>query len=88
MRIAQEALANVARHSGADHCRLLWRHDDGRTHLEISDDGRGFRASDSRAGHFGLTGMEERAAAMKAGISIWSAPGRGTRISVDLDVPA
>ncbi len=32
--------------------------------------------------------MEERAAAMKAGISIWSAPGRGTRVSVDLDVPA
>ncbi len=43
LRIAQEALANVARHSGADHCQLLWRHDDGRTHLEISDDGRGFR---------------------------------------------
>ncbi len=87
LRIAQEALMNVARHAHASHCRLLWCDEDGRTHLEVTDDGTGFRTDDPRAGHFGLTGMEERAAAMNARISIWSSEGRGTRVSVDLESP-
>jgi signal transduction histidine kinase len=59
-RIAQEALTNVARHAGAQHCRLrLWL-DGAMLCLEVSDDGRGL-PDDVRNG-VGLHAMQERAA--------------------------
>jgi signal transduction histidine kinase len=59
-RIAQEALTNVARHAGAQHCRLrLWLNG-AMLCLEVSDDGRGLPA-DVRSG-VGLHAMQERAA--------------------------
>lgn len=86
LRIAQEALTNVERHADASECSLTWERSDQRTILEIADNGRGFREDPARDGHYGLTGMEERAAAIDAHIAIWSSTGRGTRVTVELEV--
>lgn len=87
LRIAQEALTNVERHADASECRLSWEQTGSRTRLEVVDNGRGFRGDAERDGHYGLTGMDERAAAIDAHITLWSAPGRGTRVTVEVECP-
>ncbi|MFC2015737.1 ATP-binding protein [Chloroflexota bacterium] len=84
-RIAQEALANVARHSAANHVDLLLSDEDGVVTMEITDDGCGFDPRGERAG-MGLVSMRERAEALNGDVVIESEPGRGTRISVTLPV--
>ena len=57
--------------------------------LEVNDDGRGFAAgakAESPAGHFGLTGMNERAESIGGTLEVTSEPGAGT--TVRLRVPA
>jgi signal transduction histidine kinase len=86
-RIAQEALRNVERHAHAGEVRLYLRWVEqlpGRPHvrLEIIDDGQGFDTSASRAGHYGLRGMEEQAALIGAQLELESQHGRGTRIAL------
>lgn len=80
-RIAQEALANVARHSAAQHVdlRLVWR--TASVMLTIRDDGRGFDPAHVAPG-VGLRSMRERAVAVNGTLSIESTPGGGTCISV------
>jgi len=58
-RIAQEALTNVVRHSGASRCRLAVRADEGCLHLQVADDGHGVDTAGSRG--VGLASMDERA---------------------------
>jgi two-component system, NarL family, sensor histidine kinase UhpB len=84
-RVAQEALANATRHSGAEQVtvRLRRRHDGG-VELEVADDGRGF-AFDESEGGLGIAGMRERALLIGGELTIESRPGRGT--SVHLFVP-
>ncbi len=90
-RMAQEALANSARHSGASSARLCLNVSEGRVHLDISDEGRGFdpslalRRSLNRE-HFGLHGIQERARAMGGECEIISQPGAGARIMVNLPI--
>jgi signal transduction histidine kinase len=80
LRIAQEALANVARHSAAQHVRLeLVRRDD-TIELSIGDNGSGFETSDATRLGYGLLHMRERAAALGGGLSVASTPGRGTLV--------
>jgi signal transduction histidine kinase len=86
-RIAQEALSNVARHSGAHHVHLDWRagvaQAQGRGRLTVRDDGHGFDAAGAApAGHFGLANMHERAALIGAKLQVHSAPGEGTTVEV------
>ena len=88
-RIAQEALSNVARHSGADRVDVQVEITENLVTLAISDDGRGFvpsaRPSElALAGHFGLMGMHERAQLVGARLSIQSEPGKGARIEITL----
>ena len=84
-RVAQEALSNAGRHSGAAHVwvRLL-RRPDGGVELEVSDDGRGFAFDDSERG-LGLGGMRERALLIGGELTIESRPDHGT--TVRLSVP-
>jgi signal transduction histidine kinase len=89
-RIAQEALANVRKHSGASHCEVAIRYPvAGELELVVSDDGRGFDRSLLEAkspGAFGLTGMRERAEALGGSAQVESAPGRGTRVAIRIPV--
>jgi NarL family two-component system sensor histidine kinase LiaS len=84
-RIAQEALANVARHSAANHVDLLLSDEAGVITMEIADDGCGFDPRGAYAG-MGLVSMRERAEALNGEVVIESEPGRGTHISVTLPV--
>jgi two-component system sensor histidine kinase UhpB len=81
-RVAQEALTNVARHSGATAAIVQLRSDDGKVELIVQDDGRGFDPA-AREGS-GLLGMRERAVLVGATLSIESAETRGTRIRLRL----
>lgn len=89
-RIVQEALTNVARHSGASSCTVALVRRDGLLHLTIEDDGRGIdtaaaRAMDGRRG-LGLIGMRERAQALSGSFVIENRSEGGTRVIVRLPV--
>jgi two-component system sensor histidine kinase UhpB len=85
-RVAQEALNNAARHSGAGRVEVrLRRRDDGGVVLTVADDGRGF-AFDAAQRGLGIAGMRERALLVGAELTIESRPGAGT--TVRLLVPA
>jgi PAS domain S-box-containing protein len=78
-RISQEAMNNVAKHGRADHCILSLTRSDGSLVLEIADNGAGFDVGTVKTG-FGLIGIRERAELSGGGLTVESAPGRGTRI--------
>jgi two-component system sensor histidine kinase UhpB len=84
-RVAQEALSNAARHSGAEHVAVRLRRDPGAgVALEVNDDGRGFAFDESERG-LGIPGMRERALLVGGELTIESRPGHGT--TVRLTVP-
>ncbi|HXR30057.1 MAG TPA: sensor histidine kinase [Solirubrobacterales bacterium] len=84
-RVAQEALSNAARHSGAQRVTVkLCHNEDTGVELEVTDDGSGF-AFDESEGGLGLAGMRERALLVGGVLTIESRPGRGT--TVHLTVP-
>ena len=88
MRVAQEAIHNVKKHAGASQLSVELEYGAEMIALEVRDDGRG-GAQERKAesipghvgpGHFGLTGMRERAAAIGGTFEVSSAPGTGTTI--------
>ena len=88
-RMAQEALANSARHSGAQSARLCLTVTDEEIYLVVSDEGKGFDPSialsrSQNREHFGLHGIQERARAMGGDCEINSQPNAGARIMIQL----
>lgn len=84
-RITQEALANVARHSGATAVTAELREAERSLQLIVTDDGRGFEAAFIRAKpSLGLLGMEERAQRLGGTFSIEPSEEGGTRIVVEV----
>lgn len=84
-RIAQEALSNIARHSGASRAEIEWKVDDSSgASLRIADNGRGFDVGQRMSGHFGLENMRSRAEEIGATFELVSTPGQGTELRVDL----
>ncbi len=87
-RVAQEALTNVLRHSGADCARLRLELEPERLRLSVEDEGRGFDPQAALAAGatpgIGLRGIRDRAALFGGSLAI--APGRsgGTRLTVTL----
>ena len=79
-RIAEEALLNVERHAAASRVRVYVHSAKTGLRMGIVDDGLGFDAEAKHGGHFGLTGMRERAAIIGATLEVSSAPGRGTEV--------
>jgi two-component system, NarL family, nitrate/nitrite sensor histidine kinase NarX len=89
LRIVQESLANIRKHSKAHTVRVLLTREPGGQHvLLIEDDGVGFTtpaAGSSPGEHIGLTIMEERARRIGAELRIESEAGEGTRVEVIFD---
>jgi signal transduction histidine kinase len=90
-RIAQEALSNVRRHSGASRAaiRLEFRPD--RVRMTVEDNGQGFdapRRTDDlvTTGKLGLICMDERARSLGGTLTLQSAPGQGTTIGAEIPV--
>jgi ligand-binding sensor domain-containing protein/signal transduction histidine kinase len=84
-RIAQEALANVARHSGATRVALGLRYHPNELTVTVFDNGSGFHASDPNLpakGHFGLQGMRERANQIGGKLNVKSSPESGTTVTL------
>jgi PAS domain S-box-containing protein len=81
-RIAQEALNNVTKHSGATHCQIRLSCLPREVNLHIIDDGHGFNSSEIAAGGFGLGNIRERANQIGAILNIDSKINEGTDISV------
>ena len=80
-RILQEALNNVAKHSGASQASVTLICEAGLIELHVRDDGRGFDVIDIPSGHLGVGIMRERAEAVGASLSINSTIGEGTDVA-------
>jgi signal transduction histidine kinase len=89
-RIAREALLNSLSHARAQRIELEVAYSDKFLRLRFRDDGIGVDSeilkNRGREGHWGMTGMYERAKNIHARLSIWSKPGTGTE--VELTIPA
>ena len=83
LAIAREALANVARHSGATHASVSLSAPGNTVRLEIADDGRGLKpGAVAASGHHGLANMRKRAEVLGGTFDIRGGDGKGTRIIV------
>jgi signal transduction histidine kinase len=82
-RIAQEALINAVNHAMAKKLTVELKSIEGKVLLRVQDNGIGFNVEKGlNSGHFGLTGMRERAQIMGGSISIESKPGKGTVVQL------
>jgi len=86
LRVAQEALTNVAKHAGATRAGLTLSFIGDDVTLDVRDDGVGFApaargAATTDGSGFGLTGMRQRVARVAGSLAIESEPGGGTAIS-------
>ncbi len=90
IRVAQEAIHNVKKHAAASEMRVRLEYETDQVILQVEDNGRGgvidLQAGQA-AGHFGLTGMRERAAAIGGSLEVKSAPGEGTSVKVAAPAP-
>ncbi|AWB87355.1 sensor histidine kinase [Mycetocola zhujimingii] len=91
LRIAQGAIANVARHARATRADLTLTYQSDGVSLDVVDDGRGFDpelAASAAAddGSFGLTAIRQRVDALGGVLSIESRPGEGTALAVTLPI--
>jgi signal transduction histidine kinase len=84
LRIVQESLNNVWRHSQSDKAEVRMTQTDGDLRVAIQDWGVGFDMAHVKQTRYGLTGMRERARLFGGKTEIDSAPGKGTRIVVTL----
>lgn len=81
VRIVQEALTNVRKHSQAKNAQVKLVQRNQYLCVSVTDDGIGFECS-SRRGQYGLLTMRERAESMMGGLTITSQSGRGTQVEV------
>ena len=80
-RIIQEALRNIAKHSGAREAEILLEEQDGMLKVRVCDSGHGFDTlSNKITNGLGFIGMRERLRSVGGKLSIYSQPMRGTRI--------
>lgn len=88
-RIAQEALSNIRRHSGAKKAEVELLFTNRKVKLTISDNGRGFQLPEvlgdlANEGKLGLLGMQERTSLFNGKFSVRSAVGKGTMVAVEV----
>ena len=86
-RIAQEAVSNAVRHSGARNIRITLDRNDGETVLRIEDDGKGLSSDAAQAGGMGLRTMRYRAGLIGGTLEVGPGPSGGTRVVCRLPSP-
>ncbi|MDQ3004991.1 MAG: GAF domain-containing protein, partial [Chloroflexota bacterium] len=88
LRIAQEALLNIARHAHADQVNLSLEQNRNAVCLIVQDNGSGIESwqDANRPGSHGLTIMRERADAVGGNLRVLSIPGKGTKVEVSIPV--
>ncbi len=87
--LVREAVANVLKHARATTLEVALEHRGGGIRITIADDGVGFDTAVPAAdGHDGLANMQARVDELGGSLTIDSAPGRGTRVAVQLPLSA
>jgi len=88
-RIAQEAISNAARHSGASQVTIEWSVEAPRCAvLRVADNGKGFDASEPRPGHFGLDNLRARAKEIGALLTVTSGADQGSEVRLEVPLDA
>jgi PAS domain S-box-containing protein len=88
LRVAQQGLQNVVKHSRAKNASVLLSGEAGRIHLQIADDGDGFDPAASKGrGGLGLASMDERLRLVRGTLTVNSAVGEGTRLDAVVPLP-
>lgn len=81
-RIVQESFNNIARHSQATSAKIIMARSEDLFCMTIEDNGRGFCPADSiKSGHYGISGMKERACLCGGTVEVASQPGCGTSVT-------
>ena len=86
LRVFQEAITNIGRHSNASMVDVDLSYNDGSINLSIHDNGAGFDTRMKKQGSFGIIDMKERVSLLKGQFKIESKPGSGTTIFVNIPV--
>ena len=87
LRIGQEALANIIKHSKATDVEIDLQFETRQVNLQVKDNGTGFdrqNALGPHEGHFGLLGMSERAKRLGGQFKIFSESGKGTLVRAEI----
>lgn len=87
--IIRELVSNAIRHGQAKHIRVAGEYHAGTLNFSVTDDGSGFdpaAAPGPTQGHFGLEGIRERVDRFDGSVDIESAPGKGTRVIVSINL--
>jgi two-component system sensor histidine kinase UhpB len=90
-RVVQEALTNVARHAQANRVHIHLERKEFKVHAFIEDDGQGFDVQEVAGREAlergaGLLGIRERVASQGGRFSLWSRPGQGTRLTIEIPI--
>src|SRR5581483_10007398 len=91
LRIGQEAVTNVVKHSGATLATIRLGFAPENVTLAVKDNGSGLqpeKLAANGANHFGLVGMAERSKRLGGRFSVMSAPGEGTTVMVSVPLDA
>ena len=83
-RVVQEAITNIGKHAGAGRVWLSMGARDGRGEVVVRDAGGGFAPGAPRRSAYGLVGMRFRVEAAGGTLTVGSAPGRGTHLTLSL----
>jgi signal transduction histidine kinase len=83
-RIAQEAVNNAVKHSGATEIIIRLTNRNGTTRLEVADNGKGLPENAERQPGLGLPFMRHRASVIGANLEIKSSPGKGVKVICEL----
>jgi NarL family two-component system sensor histidine kinase YdfH len=89
LRVVQEGLTNIARHAGASYVGVRLEVREDHLRIEIQDDGVGFDPDGTagQEGSYGLRGMKERARHIGGELAMHSAPGKGTTVILEMEMP-
>lgn len=84
-RVAREAITNASKHADASGVAVRLAQEENAVVLSVVDDGRGFDPDAERTGHLGLRLMDDLVASVGGRLTVSSAPGSGTTVTVEVE---